>query len=205
MQLGLDTNPLCTCTTSTSYRCAWCPGKGYPGSLAEEVKCHCQLHWILYPQLYHIPHQLESEAGLGICIKCVSRRANLYHLQSDLLRLDSSARLSRGQLEACVHGSTTQEVEVQGNLSLSSSVDDRSGVRAWVHVGRCRVPSTIVGRSDTTTVEYRVIPYDVDVQRYIDDGFRADNRTFDWDRPDTYNEDPDTQMVDEEDGDGSDM
>jgi hypothetical protein len=96
-------------------------------------------------------------------------------------------------------------VEVRGNLSLSSSVDDRSGVRAWVHVGRCRVHSTAVGRSDTTTVEYRVTPYDGDVQRYIDDGLRAGNRTFDWDRPDAYNEDLDTQMVDEEDGDSPDM
>jgi len=34
---------------------------------------------------------------------------------------------------------------------------------------------------------------------------RAASGTFDWDRPDTYNADPDTQMVDEEDGYGSDM
>ena len=202
MNLGLGSNPLCACDTSTSYKCAWCPGKGYPGSLAEEIKCHCQLHWILYPQLYP---GIQGEAGLGICLKCVSRRTNLYHLQSDLQRLDASTRFARGQLEACVHGAVTQEVEVQGNFALSSSVDDRTGVRVWVQVGRPRVPSTIAGRGDTTTVEYRVTPYDVDVQRYIDEGFRAVNRTFEWDRPDRYNEDPDTQVVDEEDGDDSEM
>ena len=94
---------------------------------------------------------------------------------------------------------------MQGNLALSSNVDDRAGVRVWVQLGRCSIPSTNIGRGDTTTVEYRVTPYDVDSQRYIDDGFRAANGTFDWDRLDTYNTDPDTQMVDEEDGDGSDM
>jgi hypothetical protein len=205
MNLGLDSNPICTCAQRTSYKCAWCPGKGYPGSQAEEIKCQCQLHWILYPQLYQIPYQIQSEAGLGICFKCVSRRTTLHHLQSCLHRLDASARLSRGQLEACVHGSATQEVEVQGNLALSFSVDDRAGVRVWVQLGRCSIPSTNIGRGDTTTVEYRVTPYYVDSQRYIDDGLRAASGTFDWDRPDTYNADPDTQMVDEEDGYGSDV
>ena len=94
---------------------------------------------------------------------------------------------------------------MQGDFSLSSSVDDRTEVRVWVQVGRPWVPFIFAGRSDTTTVEYRVTPYDVDVQRYIDEGFRAVNTAFDWDRPDRYNEDPNTQMVDEEYGDDSEM
>ena len=195
MNAGLDSNPFCTCAQRTLFRCTWCPG-----SEAEEIKCQCQIHWILYPQLYNIPHQIQSEAGLGICLRCVSQRTTLYHLQSSLQRLDACTRLSRGRLEACVHGSATQEVEVQGNLALSSSVDDRAGVRVWVQLGRCSIPSTNIGRGDTTTVEYRVTPYCVDSQRYSDDGLRAACRTFDWDRPDAYNADPDTQMVDEEYG-----
>ena len=97
-----------------------------------------------------------------------------------------------------MHDANTQEVEVQGNLVLSSSVDFRTGVRVWVQVGRHRGPATNAGRSDTTTVEYRITPRDGNVQRYVDRGFRAVNRAFDWDRPDRYNEDLDTQVVDEE-------
>jgi hypothetical protein len=202
MNLVLESNPICTCAQRTSYKCAWCPGKGYPGSEAEEIKCQCQLHWILYPQLYHIPYQIQSEAGLGICLKCVSRRTTLHHLQSCLQRLDASARISEGHLEVCIHGSATREVEVQGNISISSNVDHRSGVRAWVQLGRNDILSTNIGRGDTTTVEHRVTPYDIDNQRCSYDRLPAESRSSDWNSPDSYDADPDTQMV-EEDGYGS--
>jgi hypothetical protein len=186
----MENNPPCTCVTSTAFKCAWCTG-----SLAEEVKCHCQLHWILYPQLYP---GTQGDTGLGICIRCVAHR-DLNRLASDLRRLDSATRVTRGHLEACVHGSVTQEVEVQGNLALSSSVDDRTGVRVWVQVGRPRSTPSSSGSRDTTTVEYRVTPYDRNVQRYIDEGFRTVDRAFDWDRPDRYNDDPSTEVVEDDD------
>jgi hypothetical protein len=83
-------------------------------------------------------------------------------------------------------------------LVLSSSVDFRTGVRVSVQIGRHRGPSTNAGRSDTTTVEYSITPRDDDVQRYVDGGFRAVDRAFDWDLPDRYNSDLDIQVVDEE-------
>lgn len=188
-------NPPCACVTSTSYKCAWCTG-----DQAEEVKCHCQLHWILYPQLYP---GIQGGLGLGICVQCVARRDLTGGNRSVLEILDTRTRVARGQLELCVHGSVTQEVEVQGNFALSSSVDERTGVRVWVQIGRSRAPPTNVGGSDTTTVEYRVTPYDVGVQRYLNEGFREVDRAFDWDRPDRYNEDADTPHV--EDPDDSEM
>ena len=194
----MEDNPPCACVTSTYYKCAWCPG-----SLAEEIKCHCQLHWILYPQLYGLGGQ--SGLGLGVCLRCVSGLDLSLWSASEVATistLDTSTRVTRGQIEVCVNGAITQEVEVQGNLALSTSVDDRSGVRVWVQVGRARAPTTGLGRGDTTTVEYSVNPYDRDMQRYLDEGFRAVNRTFDWDRPDRYNGDPGTQVV--SDGDLSD-
>jgi hypothetical protein len=111
--------------------------------------------------------------------------------------LDASTRVAREHLQACLDGAVTQEVEVQGDFALSSSVDDRTGVRVWVQVGRRRSPSTNTGRSDTT-VEYSITPSDENIQRYVSEGFRTVNRTFDWDRPDRYNEDLDIQEVDEE-------
>jgi len=87
---------------------------------------------------------------------------------------------------------------VQGNSALSSSICFGTGVRVWVQVGRHRGPATNSGRSDITTVEYRITPRDDNVQRYVARGFRAVNRAFDWDRPDRYNEDPYIQVVDEE-------
>ena len=174
-------NPPCACTSSTYHKCAWCPGL-----LAEEIKCRCQLHWILHPQRYP---GVQGGLGLGICFRCVARHNpyHLHHLQADLQILDADTRVARGQLDLCVYGSVTQEVEVQGNFALSSSVDDRTGVRIWVQIGRSRAPPTNVGGRDTTTVEYRVTPFDNDVQRYLDEGFRAVDRSFDWDRPDRFN------------------
>ena len=183
-------NPPCACTSSTYHKCAWCPGLS-----AEESKCHCQLYWILHPQFYP---GVQGGLGIGICVQCVARW-NPFHivgLQADLQTLDADTRVARGQLESCVYGSVTQEVEVQGNFALSSSVDDRTGVRVCVQIGRSRAPPTDVGRRDTTTVEYRVTPYDSDVQRYLDEGFRVVNRAFDWDRPDRFNYDDDWGVED---------
>jgi hypothetical protein len=202
----MDTISPCACATSTYYRCAWCPEFGHLEGLAEEYKCHCQLHWIVFPQLHpgrQGPH-VQGGLGLGICRRCDSRCGlqSTYNLTvSGLLesvrRLDASTRVAREHLQACLDGAVTQEVEVQGNFALSSSVDDRTGVRVWVQVGRRRSPSTNTGRSDTT-VEYSITPSDENIQRYVSEGFRTVNRTFDWDRPDRYNEDLDIQEVDEE-------
>ena len=203
----MDTISPCVCVTSTYYRCAWCPYFGNHHGVTEELHCHCQLHWIIFPQLYpgrQGPH-VQGGLGLGICRRCASRRGAqpTYNLTASGLlesvrRLEASTIVAREQLRACLHDAITQEVEVQGNLVLSSSVDFRTGVRVWVQVGRHRGPATNAGRSDTTTVEYRITPRDDNIQRYVDRGFRAVNRAFDWDRPDRYNEDPDTQVVDEE-------
>ena len=164
----MDTFSSCNCVTSTYYRCAWCPGFGHPEGLAEEYKCHCQLHWIVFPQLYpgrQGPH-VQGGLGLGICRGCASRRGvqSTYNLTvagllESVRRLDASTIVVREQLQACLRGAVTQETEVHGSFALSASTDDRTGVRVWVQVGRRRSPSSNTGRSDTT-VEYNISPRD---------------------------------------------
>ena len=76
-------------------------------------------------------------------------------------------------------------------------MDDRNGVTVTVHRprGESNTPPARVGTTDTTFVEYRVEPFNGSLQRYLADGFRSVDRQFAWDNPDTYNRDPDVDII----------
>ena len=83
---------------------------------------------------------------------------------------------------------TTREIEVEGRFLLSTHVDDRVGISVTLDRPRGvdnATPATR-GTTDQTVVQYRIDPYDVAWDRYITEGFRQFDRSFDWDEPDTY-------------------
>ena len=189
-------NPPCSCPARVSYRCLlWCEPP-------QDTVCSCQLHWTFAAPVPLRPQGL----GTGVCIGCSDYLSNSgLFTEEDQLRvlrdlLDyQSTTLNRQQRR-----STTQEVEVHGNLLLSSGTDDRSGVHVTVYRprGQENVAEHRVGTTDTTTVEYRVQPYDYSLQRWLNEGFRHRDRGFEWDNPDAYNSDPGVNIVDDEDEGG---
>ena len=195
MDRGVQTlyNPPCICPTSADVRCLWCPEVGtHPGRW-----CTCQMQWILYyPSL--VPGYQEPISGLaGICVGCLmyevdsisterqrlDRLTDLFDRQTVSVMRQMGAWTRPGEerstrnveQELVADTTTTIEAEMHGIIALSSSVDDRFRDGARIirpTTGTHRIRPVDDSRRDTTSVIYRVEPYDSDIGHVIGGGFR---------------------------------
>ena len=122
--------------------------------------------------------------------------------------LDAQSGYLRAEINNTVSRARSREQEVHGRFLISNVADERTGVQVQVerprgmdnamdHLSRERI-----SHADTTLVEWRVNPYDsidgCDLDRWLSDGFRHTDRQFDWETPDRLNDDPNTDMVEED-------
>ena len=230
-----EDNPPCTCTSTTAdYRCFWCPhGEG-----ARDKWCICQIQWIFQQAFYDRGPGMPASRfprlrtatldlrrcigeGTGICIRCVQnllhsgRYSPVQQIARMIGTLNVVSERLRENVQACMHNGSTREMEVQGHLLLSSSIEDREVVEVRVQRPRGMVngPRGLDWRSrpyDSTVVEYRLDPYDRDGQhmietrrhaelhQYLREGFRSVHNAFDWDQPDAVMERSNVEIITEE-------
>ena len=175
-------NPPCLCRRRIYFSCMWCPDPR-----AQHVLCECQLQWIVRGG-----SDLETvgRRGCGICFLCY-RFATFLIPTLTLQRLGETLDRQTAELRTAIRRSAaaaTREIEVEGRFLLSTHVDDRVGISVMLDRPRGVVNATPAtrGTTDQTIVQYRIDPYDVAWDRYITEGYRHFNRSFDWDEPDRY-------------------
>ena len=122
--------------------------------------------------------------------------------------LDAQSGYLRAEIDNAVSRARSREQEVQGRFLISNVADERTGVQVQVERprgmdnARDQLSRERINHADTTLVEWRVSPYDsidgYDLDRWLSDGFRHTDRQFDWDNQDRLNDDPNPDMVEDD-------